>query len=350
MLPRAAELVFGTMVGVAVLCPGGGMAQTPSPAGDSRWGTIESPDRPSVDALDAAPLAAIAPGGTYKAAQYSSGGVGLRNLGTGTLHISGVVAPVKAAFLYWAVITTGAAPAADKSATLTRTFPSGGKSVTLAGTLMGTGPTPCWPGNTISVFRASVPVADATGNGSYQVAFKLPGASGSTKGEDPWLAAVPPLLEGASLVVVGSGTGTVSLFDKGLAGKTFGVKTNPQTFSYTLRLPSPTTGGQVLFDSIGADGQIGASRTAGDVSRSQPYLAAKATQINGQVVAGPYNDEYIDYDSDWNGNAAAPLPRLWDDVGHDITTVAPSGTSTLNVSITTEGDCLTPVANVVAAF
>jgi hypothetical protein len=257
---------------------------------------------------------------------------------------------VKAAFLYWAVITTGAAPTADKSVTFEQIFPASGHSVTLTGTLLGTGATPCWAGNTISVFKATVPVADVSGNGSYMVAFTKTGASGSTKGQDPWKASVLPLLEGASLVVVGTGTGTVYLFDKGLAGKTFGNHTNPETFTYTLSLAAATAGAQVLFENIGADGQIGVSRTAGNVSPSEPFLAAKATQINGQLVAGPFSASFIDYDSDWNGNAAAPLPRLWDDVGHDITSVAPRGTKTLKISVTTQGDCLTPVANVIAAF
>ncbi len=350
MAERKKGLLAGAAIGMVLLLPGSPFAQETLSGGDARWGTIGSPE--GVDAREppAAALAAIAPASTVKSAQYSSGGIGLRNLGTGTLHISGATPPVKAAFLYWAVITTGPAPPADKSVRLTRTFPAGGRAVMLTGTLLGTGASPCWPGNTISVFRAAVPVADVSGNGSYEVAFVKAGASGSTKGEDPWLAAVQPLVEGASLVVVGTGTATVQIFDKGLAGRTFGTRTNPETFSYSLSLASATTGRQVLFENIGADGQIGTSRTAGIVSRNQPYLAAKATQINGQLVAGPYNAQFIDFDSDWNGNAAAPLPRLWDDVGHDITAVAPAGTRTLNVQVTTQGDCLTPVANVVAAF
>ena len=343
------NLILAVAFGAALLGPGSAHAQE-LPSGDPRWGTIESPDGADRGGQPLQALASVASAHTFKAAQYSSGGVGLRNLGTGTLHVSGVTPPVKGAYLYWAVITTGAATAADKSVTLERTFPAAGHSETLTGTLLGTGATPCWPGNTISVFKATVPVSDVSGNGSYQVAFTKPGASGSTAGGDPWLSATLPLVEGASLVVVGTGTGTVYLFDKGIAGHTFGNHTNPETYNYSLLLTSATTGGQVLFENIGADGQIGSSRTAGILSANQPYLAAKQSLINNQLIAGPYNAEYIDYDSDWNGNSAAPLPRLWDDVGHDITAVAPAGTKTLNVSVTTQGDCLTPVANVVAAF
>ncbi len=341
------KLVLALAFGVAVLGTGSARAQE---AGDSRWGTIDSPDGSDRGGPVPVAAAAVTVAKTFTSAQYSSGGIGLRNLGTGTLHVSGVTPPVKGAYLYWAVITTGAATTADKSVVLTQTFPAGGHSETVTGVLLGTGATPCWPGNTISVFKGTVPIADVSGNGSYEVAFTKPGASGSTDGSDPWLEATLPLVEGASLVVVGTGTGKVYLYDKGIAGHTFGTHTNPETYSYGLTLPSATTGGQVLFENIGADGQIGSSRTAGNVTNNQPYLAAKQSLINNQLVAGPYNATYVDYDSDWNGNAAAPLPRLWDDVGHDITAVAPAGTRTLNVSVTTQGDCLTPVANVVAAF
>lgn len=341
---------------LAVLCAGllahnTAWSDQTATEGNPNWGTIASPDGLD-DSVATASLAtaAITPASSFTEAQYGSGGVGLRNLGTGVLHISGVLAPVKAAYLYWAVITQGAAPGADKTVALTPLSPAGTKAIALTGSVIGTGSSPCWPGNTISVFRAVVPPAKVAGNGLYQVAFTAKGASGSTAGQDPWLTSPLPSLEGASLVVIGTGTGIVTVFDKGFAGHTFGKKSNPETFSYSLTLPKATNGHQVLFESIGADGQIGSSRTAGNAKNSQPYLAAKATEINKQVIAGPFNYTYIDYDSDWNGNAAAPLPRLWDDVGHDITAAAPSGTKKLDVSIVTQGDCLTPVANIVAAF
>lgn len=321
-------------------------AEQGAKAGDPRWGTSESPVGTNIKEMVSATPVTVTPFASFSNAQYATGGVGLRNLGTGTLQISGVITPVQAAYLYWAVITQGGALPADRSVTLTQTFPAGA-SETITGTLIAIGNPPCWGGDRISVFRGTVPVGDVSGNGSYQVAFTGAGASGSTAGEDPWTAATLPLLEGASLVVVGTGTGEVSIFDKGISAKTFGVTANPGTFTYTLNLPTATTGNQVLFDNIGADGQIGASRSA-----DYQDLAEKKTVINGLIEAGPFTSlsAYIDFDSDWNGDAATPLPRLWDDVGHDITNAAPSGTTLLTVSVTTHGDCLTPVANVVAAF
>jgi hypothetical protein len=58
-----------------------------------------------------------------------------------------------------------------------------------------------------------------------------------------------PLFEGASIVSVGSAFGTVSIFDTGLAGKTF--HSNPG-LTCTLKLPV-ASGILTLFDNIGAE-------------------------------------------------------------------------------------------------
>lgn len=276
-------------------------------------------------------------------AQFASGGVGLRNRGTGAIGISGVITPVKAAFIYWAVITSGPAPTADKSIMVQRLSPTPASSVTnVAGTIVGTGPQPCWAGDTITVFRGSVPTTVATGNGLYKVTL-LSGASGSTSGGDPWVGTPAlPLFDGASIVIIGTGPSTqkVVIYDSGLAGVTFQGKPG---ISYSLILPTAASGTLTLFDNIGADGQQGTSRKA--VSG----VADEITKINGKLVAGPgspYND------SDWNGSSARPLPQLWDDTGHDITAATPSGTINLNITIANKGealfDCMTPVANIVS--
>ncbi len=168
----------------------------------------------------------------------------------------------------------------------------------------------------------------------------LPGASGSTGGEDPWTLVVYPLFEGASLVIVGTGTATTSIYDKGLAGKTFLAGNG---LAYTLALPVASKGVSALFDNIGADGQTGSSRT------SISTLANEVTTLNGVKIAGPGSAAN---DSDWNGSSGLPLPQLWDDTGHNIIAEAGAGTTALNFTIRNSGsgyyDCLTPVANVVA--
>jgi len=150
-----------------------------------------------------------------------------------------------------------------------------------------------------------------------------------------------PLMEGASLVIIGKGTAKqrVVIYDKGLSGHTFAGSPG---ISYSLILPITATGKLTLFESIGADGQQGKSRLA-----IQAY-ADEATLINGVTIAGPGSNFN---DGDWNGSAARPLPQLWDDVGHDITAATPNGTTTLDVAIGNGGespsDCMTPVANIV---
>jgi hypothetical protein len=267
----------------------------------------------------------------------------LRNRSTGSISISGAKTPIKGAFIYWAVITSGAALTADKSIMVQRLFPTPASAVTtIAGSVVGTGPTPCWfTADTITVFKGSIPLTVATGNGLYKVTL-LSGASGSTSGGDPFVGSpVLPLMEGASIVIVGTGASTakVAIYDTGLSGTTF--QGNPG-LSYTLTLPATATGALTLLDNIGADGQQGASRKA------VAGVADESTLINGVPVAGPRS---IYNDSDWNGSAARPLPQLWDDTGHDITTSTPSGTTVLNISIANQGeattDCMSPVANVV---
>jgi len=301
------------------------------------WGTSACSAAAHVQPPPALPN--VPPFAVFPASGYGTGGVALRNQGQGGIGISGVVAPVKAAFVYWAVISMGPPPAAAASIGLQRLFPNPPSAVVvLPGVVVGAGPPPCWPGNTITVYRAPIPLAVATGNGFYRVGL-LSGAAGTTDGSDPFLVVKLPLWGAASIVIVGAGAGTVSIYDMGLAGNTFFSNV---PFNYTLVLPVPAPGVRTLIDNIGADGQHGGSRTA------LPGFATEMTTINAFPVAGPgslYND------SDWNGSSGFPLPELWDDTGHDITPAAPLGTPALNVGIfggaVPTFDCLTAVANVV---
>lgn len=278
----------------------------------------------------------VYPSNVYTGAQYGTGGVGLRNRAGGALNVSGVNKPAKAAFVYWAVITNGAPPAPVKSVKIQRIAPAPSAAATVIGTAIGTTASPCWAGNTTTVYRGAVPLAIANGNGTYQVTLN-PGASGSTTGGDPWYTATTlPLMEGASLVVVGTGQANVSLFDRGLSGNMFS-----STLYYTLALPTAATGRNVIIDNIGADGQLGKSRDGATATSSE------STVINGYYVAGEYSPTN---DSDWNGAIAGPLPQLWDNTGHQINASAPAGTSYLSVSVYANGDCLVPVANVVALY
>ncbi|MCI0734944.1 MAG: hypothetical protein L0Y50_01480 [Beijerinckiaceae bacterium] len=300
---------------------------------------------PATKAVTPRTLTPLLPYRDYTRAQYATGGVALRNRARGVIGVSGAVGKVQAAYLYWAVIINDGSRPTVKNITLVRSWPSPAESVALTGIEVGSGDSPCWGVNgtqgTIKIYRASVPLSVANGNGTYVVV--LNGASGLTGGQDPWdpVAGVKfPLFEGASLVIIGTGESTVAIYDKGLSGRTF--FSNPG-ISYSLPLPATVAGEPVLFDNIGADGQHGESRS--DIAST----SREVTTINGIKIAGPGSPAN---DSDWNGSSGFPLPQLWDDTGHDITAAAKAGTTKLNVSISAPpakgNDCLTPVANVVS--
>jgi len=144
-----------------------------------------------------------------------------------------------------------------------------------------------------------------------------------------------PAYEGASLVLAGTGTETVSLYDKGLPGTFIG------SANYTLFV-QPTTTSFSRFDNINADGQIGSSITpfAGAVGED---LLLKGVSISGPGEPNP--------NSDYDGNTGAPLPLLWDSEAHDVTGVPvvdpATGVADLNVVVNGGGDCLTTIAHVV---
>ncbi len=272
----------------------------------------------------------------YTKASVGTGGAGLRNRSGSSLSVSDVTMPTKAAYAYWAVISNGTPPSSTATITVTRRVPLPEASALVTGTVVGTGASPCWGGTRTTVYRGVVPIAVATRNGTYEVRLGS-GASGLTTGEDPWNGhTVFPLFEGVSLVIVGSGTRTVGLFDRGLSGKTFGTVAG-DGLTYSLRLPVAATSAGVDWYNIGADGQSGLS-----LSDTQAFTN-EVTKINGVTIAGTGG---LNLDSDWNGGAARPLPQLWDNTAHNITKAAKTGTTSLSISFTTKTDCLVPVANV----
>ena len=286
-------------------------------------------------------LGNIQPFRVFKNASYGTGGVALRNRGAGGISISGVFAPVQAAYVYWAVLQPNAAAS---RILVKRLFPGAAGPANLPGVVVGVGPAPCpWPGANITVFRAQIPLGIAVGNGLYEVSL-LAGAAGAVNGSDPWIPPIAlPLWDGASIVMVGAPSpvappGLVSIYDRGLAGNTF---VSGGGLAYNLILPVPTPGKRTLIDNIGADGKhtFGASRLA------VPAFTSETTTIGGPAFSGPGS---VYWDSDWNGSSGLPVPELWDDTGHDITAL---GAAVPNLPVTVSqpggGDCLTPVVNVV---
>jgi hypothetical protein len=281
-------------------------------------------------------LGTIFPANVFLNAQLASGGVGMRNRRVGSIEVSGAPSPVGAAFLYWALITNGPAPVAARTVRIQRRFPTPVSVVTaVTGVVVGTGASPCWSGNTITVIKARVPTTVATGSGTYELTFPA-AASGLANGRDPWFGGqVLPLLEGASLVLVSRGNTAVALYDVGLSGQTFGID---PTLSYTLSLPAASGGVTLQWENIAADGQYGVSRTP------TAGVANEVTTVNGNRVMGPGSDYN---DSGWNGAVAGPLPQLWDDTSINVASAVPVGSTSMSVRVSSNGDCLTPVANAV---
>lgn len=323
--------LLGFLVILAVL----GTASAQLGTGNSKYGA-------KVQATVHGPQWGVNPFMTYSGAEYATGGVGLRNQNERSIIISGLPAGSTAvdAYLYWVfLLDTTTPPPPVTGMKLCRTWPEGPTAacVTLSGTLIAIGGDPCWGSVGAYIYRAQVPVSVASGNGNYFVRT-LPGAGGLTDGEDPWDGNVVfQLAEGASLVVVSTGVHTVSLYDTGIAGLT----SAPNPVEYVLNLPVPTSGGTVLWDNFGSDGQVGSSRTA------LSGAPVETTIINSFPIAGP-GINAVDSDSDWNGSAAFPLPQLWDDTGHDITAAAPGQNTILDVLFTPVTDCWNVVGNVVS--
>ncbi|MGA7295122.1 MAG: hypothetical protein WBW53_07540 [Terriglobales bacterium] len=279
---------------------------------------------------------------TYTNASYGTGGVAMRNRIKGEIQISGVNGPTQDAWLYWAVLfqssPSSSALKKAEAVTIQREYPAGAgsASVVVHGTLLAVGGDPCWGSAGTWVFRAQVPASVATGNGVYKIVLSG-AATGLTDGEDPWDGNVVfPLAEGASLVIIGTGSATVGLYDS-QAGTTF---FSSQTNSYTL---PGTFNSQALLDNFGYDGQIGSSRT---ISFSNETTTVTGSPSGTSVlVAGPGGETG---DSDWDGSAGWPLPQLWDDTGHDISNALIPTDTAITVTYVPYGDCLGLVGSVIS--
>jgi hypothetical protein len=268
----------------------------------------------------------------YTGASFATGAVGLRNRSEGGLELSGFTGPVKIALLYWAVITNGAPTTAQSNVYFRK---SGGSFVNIAGSQVGVGQSPCWGGDRTTVYRGVVPSSVANGNGLYHIVLR-PGAGGSTAGQNPWTSSPLPMVEGASLVIIGTGTSTVSVYDVGLGGRMFF-----NYLTYQLNSVSVASAVEVLFHNIGADGQIGSG--VGAISAT----AGETTTLNGRPVAGPNSPAN---DADWNGAVAGPLPQLWDNTTHVVTFQARAGSTPTRLPfvVNAPDDCLVTVANIVS--
>jgi lysophospholipase L1-like esterase len=246
---------------------------------------------------------------------YTAAGIGMRNLGYGTISITGVPsgATVQSATLLWDVLADNVDP----------TFAQGAFDGTaITGNEWASGSSPCWPVASNFSYEADV-TSLVAGNGSYNLSGF---ASGESDGADPWnVGSTPPLLEGASLVVVyklASMQPTTIQIGEG-ATETGGGNTATATLGGFAADASPV----VTTTYIVADGQYGDS----------------SATFNGTTLAGvtfPGGDPQ-----------AVPnysLGNLWDTTTTDVSSLVNPGDTSATLAVTGYDDCLVWVGQVLA--
>jgi len=127
---------------------------------------------------------------------YTTGGVGMRNRGWGTILIRDIPkgSSIDRAYLFWSVIGPAGVTTPPNNYSQGKF-----KGISIIGTLMGSSATPCWGGQKIFGYYANV-TSSVSGNNQYHLEKFI---SGNTWGDDPWQTpTIYPLIEGASLVVV----------------------------------------------------------------------------------------------------------------------------------------------------
>ncbi len=343
--------VFSLLLGVAVLAgvlcsPGAAQAQGSYGVPDQRAGAQVS--------TQAAAMSFFA--SFSGQVDHVAAGAAMRNFGSGTIRLRGIppASTVVRAYLYWALIC---APSPSGTCPTATTGQFEGHAI--SGNLYGSAPQPCWgvlaP---IGAYRAdvtglmpattTVAVANKVANGDYQLTG-FP--SGRTDGSNPWVTStIPPLMEGATLVVIYS--------NPSLSGGFTFINNAPVTIIGTTAdianpIPPSIPAGQGLSRKLtrfGADGQRYATPTSTlATSTEKTWVFAGIVPAPGTQIAGP--GSLIDVDSDWNGGDGRPIPELWDTrtTAFTGTGAIPSGVTSYTVRYASLGDCITPIGHVLTA-
>jgi hypothetical protein len=245
---------------------------------------------------------------------YTSAGIGMRNLGYGTISITGVPvgATVVSATLLWDVLGDTADP----------TFAQGtfnGSQIT--GTAWATGGDPCWGNSANFSYEADV-TSLVTGNGSYDLSGF---ASGETDGADPWnVGTVAPMLEGASLVVV------------------YQLASMPQA---VIQIAAGATETDSLAE---ADATMNGFTVAPSSSVTTTYIVADGQETGNQ--AG-FDGNTLAVDFPGGDPQAVPnysQGNLWDTVTTDVRSLVSPGDTSASLSVTGNNDCIVWVGQVLA--
>lgn len=244
---------------------------------------------------------------------YTAAGIGMRNLGYGSISVTGVPAgaTVASATLLWDILADQSDP----------TFAQGSLNGTpITGTNWASGASPCWsPGSNFS-YEADV-TSLVNGNGSYALAGF---ASGESDGADPWNSgSTPPMLEGATLVVVykmaSMPTATIQIAAGASETASGNEALATMTGFTTPAEPSATT------TYIVADGQE----------------AGNTAEFNGTALPG------VGFPgADPQAVAGYSQGDLWDTVTTDVSDLVNPGDTSATLGLTGNDDCLVWVGQV----
>lgn len=321
------------LLSAAALC---GAVLSVLPAFAQEGGTAPAP---AVDSQAATDVGRIRWFRVYGDSALFSGGTGLRNRADGAIEISGIPAgaTVRRGWLYWDIITYSQPTTLERTLYIQRlSSPRSGRRA-IVGTVIGQGASPCWGGTYNTVLRAWVGSRIINGNGTYGI--QVPDNTfGRTDGSLPWGNVTFPLINGASLFVVTSGSGNVALYDAPMAGQMF-YSYNGLTVS--LRVPP---GARNYYHTnlhfANSDGQYGNP----GLFLSTP-VAIENVLVNGVNIAGPLSTLLTD--GDWNGRSGGSYAQLWDHVVHSVDDHVPYGSARIDITHAGEStgqDCLVPVA------
>jgi hypothetical protein len=263
---------------------------------------------------------------------YVAAGVGMRNVGGGTINVTlPAGSTIERSFLYWSVIRP-AGPAAPNTGALNGTA--------LAGTLVGTSGSPCWPSAAstalVDNFRADVTGIAVAGANTLS-AFP----SGLTNNAPPQSApAAFPMLEGATLVVVFENAS----YDV----NTVVIRDGAQTFSN--QAVSTAFGS---FTAAPGSASDQAAQTSYVVADGQAVFRSDRASFNGSFVAGP-GTAVKTVDAFNGADGIGPISAtdgLWDTLNVDVSSFFAPGVSTAavpDVDASLSVDCLTWVAQVLS--
>lgn len=246
---------------------------------------------------------------------YVSAGVGLRNLGFGSITVGGIPvgSSVVAAYLVWDILDNS-----DESSLAEGQL----DGTPIVGSPMGSGASPCWPTNANYSFYADV-TSLVGGNGSYTLSGF---ASGGTDGSDPWSFGSPaPEAEGASLVVF------------------YENPSSPETVLQLYGGADETQSGNLLT----AD--LSGFTVSGTPAASTTYIVADGQGAGSEALF----DESPLAGSEFLGAAPQAAPtytfgNLWDDSTFDVSSSLTPGDTSETAGVEGFDDCLVWVGQVLS--